>query len=27
MAKNPMGLILAGDVARAQQVVNDMLNA
>ena len=25
MAKNPMGLILAGDVARAQQAVNDML--
>jgi hypothetical protein len=25
MAKNPMGLIFAGDVARAQQEVNDML--
>ena len=25
MAKNPMGLIFAGDVARAQQAVNDML--
>jgi len=27
MAKNPMGLIFAGDVARAQQEVNDMLKS
>jgi hypothetical protein len=25
MAKNPMGLIFAGDIARAQQEVNSML--